>query len=138
MRVLIVGAGLAGARCAETLRAEGFDGQIALVGEEPVAPYERPALSKEFLAGTRERRRARAPPGRRAGPRRRSSSSPAPGSSGSSGRTALTDDGRACPGTRSWSPPGRPRARLAPGRHRLRTLADAAGLREALDSGARR
>ncbi len=51
--VLIVGAGLAGARCAETLRREGYDGRITLVGEEPVAPYERPALSKEFLAGER-------------------------------------------------------------------------------------
>lgn len=51
--VLIVGAGLAGARAAETLRAEGFDGRVLLVGEERTAPYERPALSKEFLAGTR-------------------------------------------------------------------------------------
>lgn len=52
--VLIVGAGLAGSRCAETLRAEGFDGRVLLVGDEPYAPYERPALSKEFLAGERE------------------------------------------------------------------------------------
>jgi 3-phenylpropionate/trans-cinnamate dioxygenase ferredoxin reductase subunit len=52
--VLIAGAGLAGARAAETLRAEGFDGRVLLVGEEPVAPYERPALSKEFLAGARD------------------------------------------------------------------------------------
>ena len=51
--VLIVGAGLAGSRCAETLRASGFDGKVVLVGDEPVAPYERPALSKEFLAGSR-------------------------------------------------------------------------------------
>ena len=51
--VVIVGAGLAGARCAETLRAEGFDGDLVLVGEESVAPYERPALSKEFLAGAK-------------------------------------------------------------------------------------
>jgi 3-phenylpropionate/trans-cinnamate dioxygenase ferredoxin reductase subunit len=51
--VVIVGAGLAGARAAETLRAEGFDGRIALVGDEAVGPYERPALSKEFLAGRR-------------------------------------------------------------------------------------
>lgn len=51
---LVVGAGLAGARCAETLRARGYEGRVLLVGEEPVAPYERPALSKELLAGTRD------------------------------------------------------------------------------------
>ena len=53
-RVLVVGAGLAGSRCAETLRAEGFDGGVTVVGDEPHAPYERPALSKEFLAGARD------------------------------------------------------------------------------------
>ena len=52
--VLIVGAGLAGARCAETLRAEGYGGKLVLVGDEHLPPYERPALSKEYLAGTRE------------------------------------------------------------------------------------
>ena len=52
--VLIVGAGLAGARTAETLRTEGFGGRIVLVGDEPVGPYERPSLSKEFLAGARD------------------------------------------------------------------------------------
>jgi 3-phenylpropionate/trans-cinnamate dioxygenase ferredoxin reductase component len=52
--VVIVGAGLAGSRCAETLRAEGFDGRIRLVGDEALPPYERPALSKEYLAGQRE------------------------------------------------------------------------------------
>ena len=51
--VLIVGAGLAGARCAETLRAEGYDGGLVLVGDERLPPYERPALSKEYLAGTK-------------------------------------------------------------------------------------
>jgi NADPH-dependent 2,4-dienoyl-CoA reductase/sulfur reductase-like enzyme len=53
-RVLIVGAGLAGARCAETLRSSGHDGEIVLVGDEAHAPYERPALSKGFLSGTRD------------------------------------------------------------------------------------
>ena len=53
--VLIVGAGLAGARCAETLRAEGYEGRIVLAGEEPLPPYERPTLSKELLSGARER-----------------------------------------------------------------------------------
>lgn len=52
--VLIAGAGLAGSRCAETLRAGGFDGRIVLAGEEPVAPYERPALSKQLLSGERD------------------------------------------------------------------------------------
>ncbi len=52
--IVIVGAGLAGARCAETLRAEGYDGAVTLVGDEQLPPYERPALSKEYLAGRKE------------------------------------------------------------------------------------
>ena len=51
--VLIVGAGLAGARCAESLRSAGFDGSIVIAGDEPHAPYERPALSKGLLTGSR-------------------------------------------------------------------------------------
>jgi NADPH-dependent 2,4-dienoyl-CoA reductase/sulfur reductase-like enzyme len=61
-RVVVVGAGLAGSRCADTLRSLGFEGGIALVGEERHAPYERPCLSKEFLGGTREEIQLR-PPG---------------------------------------------------------------------------
>jgi NADPH-dependent 2,4-dienoyl-CoA reductase/sulfur reductase-like enzyme len=53
--VLIVGAGLAGSRCADTLRARGYAGRITLVGAEPDGPYERPALSKELLLGERDR-----------------------------------------------------------------------------------
>src|SRR3954449_1161532 len=52
---VIVGAGLAGAKAAETLRAEGFDGRVVLVGAEPERPYERPPLSKEYLRGEAER-----------------------------------------------------------------------------------
>ncbi len=48
---VIVGASLAGATAAATLRADGFDGRVVLVGAEPLPPYERPALSKEFLRG---------------------------------------------------------------------------------------
>src|SRR5215208_2365800 len=48
---VIVGAGLAGAKAAEALRDEGFDGPIVLIGEEPEVPYERPPLSKEYLRG---------------------------------------------------------------------------------------
>src|SRR5579863_9266136 len=48
---VIVGASLAGAKAAETLREEGFDGRVVLIGEEPVRPYERPPLSKAYLRG---------------------------------------------------------------------------------------
>lgn len=51
--VIVVGTGLAGLRTAETLRAEGFEGRVILIGEENHLPYERPALSKELLAGKR-------------------------------------------------------------------------------------
>jgi 3-phenylpropionate/trans-cinnamate dioxygenase ferredoxin reductase subunit len=49
--VVVVGAGLAGAKAAETLRAEGFDGRLVVVGAEPERPYERPPLSKQYLLG---------------------------------------------------------------------------------------
>lgn len=49
--VIVVGAGLAGSQAAATLRADGFSGRILLIGEEPRGPYERPPLSKAFLAG---------------------------------------------------------------------------------------
>ena len=52
--VTIVGASLAGIRCAETLRREGFAGTITLVGEEAHVPYDRPPLSKQVLSGTWE------------------------------------------------------------------------------------
>jgi 3-phenylpropionate/trans-cinnamate dioxygenase ferredoxin reductase subunit len=48
---VIVGGSLTGATAAATLRDEGFDGRVVLVGAESVPPYERPALSKEFLRG---------------------------------------------------------------------------------------
>lgn len=51
----IVGAGLAGAKAAEALRTEGFDGRIVLLGAEPHRPYERPPLSKGYLHGSAER-----------------------------------------------------------------------------------
>ncbi|HEY5015060.1 MAG TPA: FAD-dependent oxidoreductase, partial [Acidimicrobiia bacterium] len=52
---VIVGASLAGAKAAETLRAEGFDGRVVLIGAEAERPYERPALSKGYLRGDVER-----------------------------------------------------------------------------------
>ncbi len=52
---VIVGASLAGAKAAETLRTEGFDGEIVLLGAEEERPYERPPLSKGYLLGKAER-----------------------------------------------------------------------------------
>src|SRR5574338_1400515 len=49
--VLLIGGGVAAARCARTLRRAGFAGSILLVGEEPMLPYNRPPLSKELLRG---------------------------------------------------------------------------------------
>ena len=49
--VTIVGASLAGMRAAESLRREGFDGTVTVVGDETDAPYDRPPLSKQVLAG---------------------------------------------------------------------------------------
>jgi 3-phenylpropionate/trans-cinnamate dioxygenase ferredoxin reductase subunit len=55
---VIVGASLAGAKAAETLRKEGFSGRIVLIGEETERPYERPPLSKGYLQGKEPRDKA--------------------------------------------------------------------------------
>ncbi|WP_246236601.1 NAD(P)/FAD-dependent oxidoreductase [Actinomadura chibensis] len=51
-RVVVVGGGLAGHTAAATLRAEGYDGGLTVLGAEPDPPYDRPPLSKELLDGT--------------------------------------------------------------------------------------
>lgn len=51
MDVVVVGGGLAAASTIGTLRGEGFDGRLVLIGEESLPPYERPPLSKEYLRG---------------------------------------------------------------------------------------
>ena len=55
---VIVGASLAGAKAAETLREEGFDGRLVLIGDEPERPYERPPLTKDYLRGESPREKA--------------------------------------------------------------------------------
>src|SRR6266699_1455574 len=49
--IVIVGAGHAGFQLAASLRQHGFDGGITLIGDEPVLPYQRPPLSKDYLDG---------------------------------------------------------------------------------------
>jgi NADPH-dependent 2,4-dienoyl-CoA reductase/sulfur reductase-like enzyme len=56
-RVLVVGASAAGLAAAETLRREGYDGEITLLGDESHPPYDRPPLSKQILAGQWEAER---------------------------------------------------------------------------------
>ena len=52
---IVAGAGFAGAKAVETLREEGFDGRLILIGDEHERPYERPPLSKDYLRGDAER-----------------------------------------------------------------------------------
>src|SRR6476619_349558 len=54
-RIVVVGGGLAGAKAVEALRDEGFDGSLTLIGDENHLPYERPPLSKGYLAGNDDR-----------------------------------------------------------------------------------
>jgi 3-phenylpropionate/trans-cinnamate dioxygenase ferredoxin reductase subunit len=56
---LIIGAGMAAAKAAETLREEGFDGRVVMLGTEPEPPYERPPLSKGYLLGDEPREGSR-------------------------------------------------------------------------------
>ena len=56
-RIVIVGAGQAAVQAADTLRRRGFAGKLTLIGAEPWPPYQRPPLSKKYLAGALERER---------------------------------------------------------------------------------
>jgi 3-phenylpropionate/trans-cinnamate dioxygenase ferredoxin reductase component len=56
-RIMVIGAGQAGASLVAKLRALGHGGPITLVGEEPVPPYQRPPLSKAYLLGEMARER---------------------------------------------------------------------------------
>src|ERR1700761_1625569 len=56
-KIVISGAGQAGAQAVQTLRAEGFTGALTLLGDEAYPPYQRPPLSKAYLLGQLERPR---------------------------------------------------------------------------------
>lgn len=56
-RIVIVGAGQAAVQAAASLRAEGFEGELTMLGEEPYPPYQRPPLSKAYLSGDFARER---------------------------------------------------------------------------------
>ena len=140
--VVIVGGGLAGAKTAEALREEGFDGAITLLAAEDEIPYERPPLSKEFLQGKQEIEDAQVHPASwyeeqhvqlRRGVRAESVDAAA-------GTVALST-GESLPYTdlvlATGSEPRRPDwpGVEAAGVHVLRTHADAEALREAFGAG---
>ena len=63
-QVVVVGAGLAGAKTVEALRTREYDGRVVLLGGETERPYERPPLSKGYLQGSEERDERLHPSGR--------------------------------------------------------------------------
>jgi 3-phenylpropionate/trans-cinnamate dioxygenase ferredoxin reductase component len=142
-RIVIVGASLAGLRAAETLRDEGFAGDLTLVGDERLFPYDRPPLSKQVLLGRAAARDTTLPRRReidatwRLGTR-------AVGLDGIGKRVVLAD-GDELPydrllittGTRARPWPN-PQEAALDGVFTLRTVDDAAGLAARLDAGPRR
>ena len=56
-RIIVIGAGQAASSLMVKLRSQGFEGDIVLIGEEPHLPYQRPPLSKKYLAGEMPRER---------------------------------------------------------------------------------
>ncbi|HWE58104.1 MAG TPA: FAD-dependent oxidoreductase [Solirubrobacteraceae bacterium] len=140
LRLVIVGASLAGLRAAQAARSAGHDGGIVMIGREPHLPYTRPPLSKELLQATQEIEDLALQVGEldvdwRLGV-------PATGLDREHRRVALEDGTEACYDrliiatgcrARSWDGPG---AELA-GVHTLRELEDAVALRTALSSSGR-
>ncbi len=142
-RIVIVGASLAGLRAAETLRDEGFTGELTIVGEEPQLPYDRPPLSKQVLLGRVRAEDTGLPRRRKVGARwklgvRATGVDPI-------GKHVLLADGEQLPfdrlliatGTRARPWPKAEEAALD-GVFTLRTSKDAARLAEQLDAGPRR
>lgn len=140
--IVVVGTGVAGATAALTLRAEGYDGPVVLVGDESEPPYRRPPLSKEVLAGNQ-------PPARTLLRPRGSwqeqgidlrTGSKVEGIDPAGAKVALADGTRIPYHRLLLATGGRPRPLPEAGHtdrvHTLRTLADALALRAALlDSG---
>ena len=140
--VAVVGAGLAGGKTVEALRAEGFDGRIILFGDELHRPYERPPLSKGYLQGNDARGSCSST--RRAGtPSTTSTCGSAWRSPGWTGTptSSMTPDGEPVRYDRLVLATGATPRRLRvpgadlPGVHYLRTLDDSDALRAAFRPG---
>lgn len=134
--ITVVGASLAGLSAARALRAQGFDGRIVLVGDEPYEPYDRPPLSKDFLAGKTSLEALRLSTSDDDFEWRLGSRAVALAGHEvwlASGERLRADGVVLATGARARLLPGMPLA----GVHTLRSLDDATGLRRALVPGAR-
>jgi NADPH-dependent 2,4-dienoyl-CoA reductase/sulfur reductase-like enzyme len=143
-RVVVVGASLAGIRACGGLRANGFDGDITLVGSEPHQPYDRPPLSKKVLAGEWEPDRiALMREGELDGMHLQQRLGVAAGALALPSRTVTLVDGSSiefdgliiATGSATRRLPGQPQH---PALFELRTLDDSLALRERLRPGGRR
>ncbi|MEU0203108.1 MULTISPECIES: FAD-dependent oxidoreductase [unclassified Streptomyces] len=141
--VTIVGASLSGVYAARELRAQGYDGRLVIVGDEPHHPYDRPPLSKDFLIGRADETQLALTDAEETaelgaewllGVRARALDA--------RGRTVLLDDGRTVSTDGVVIATGASARRLPgdslAGVHTLRTLDDALALREELSRGPRR
>lgn len=142
--ILIVGASLTGAKAAEALRKEGYDGRIVLFGEEPQPPYLRPPLSKEYFRGESELDKVFAHPEAWYAEQRIELHLSAPVRAiEPATREVVLDDGRRVGFDRLLIATGAaPRRLNIPGSdlagvHYLRTLEDADGIREAVAAARR-
>ena len=142
-RTVIVGAGHGGTTAAVELRARGYEGEVVLLSDEPVEPYERPPLSKDWLTradGARDPLHGAAALAERGVDLRLGARA---ARLDRAARMVHLEDGEAVPYTHAILATGSLARRLplpgaeADGVHGLRTAADAAGLRDALAPGAR-
>ncbi|MER5587367.1 FAD-dependent oxidoreductase, partial [Streptomyces asoensis] len=136
-RIVVVGASAAGLAAAETLRREGYEGTLTLVGDEPHAPYDRPPLSKQVLAAEWERDRL---PLRRPGELAALGldlrlGTAATGLDTARRRVRMADGGDVPYDGLILATGVRPRRLPGGGAHVLRTLEDALALRERLAPG---
>lgn len=138
--VTIVGASLSGLYAARELRAQGFDGRLVIVGEEPHLPYDRPPLSKDFLTGrTDEEQLALTDPDETAGLDAEWRLGVRARGLDARGRTVLLGDGRTVSTDAVVIATGAAARRIPgdslTGVHTLRTLDDARALRADLGRG---